>query len=305
MPTTRRHRKASGPTQVVLLATLSLLLLGGGGPSDASGCDDGVQQADHVVACGETTLRGSSTAMVRVSLPEEARLHAEVSPTGGVRIDGQGRFVGVVLAVDAPNRNAELVLAGRTSVDYGSTVRTASFSIDQDQDGRWNLPAGDYLFYLLADGSPAEVTLIFEGLEGSTTILPQTPAPYDIREPAFKNYGAPLPTGYAAIDEHEVGTHALAGRFLRVVPDTHAAGLSGLCFWEGAPPEDADSQPLCPGATLENRATPGPLESGYVLTGVTRGLTTGTYAQGAYVQDVSLPSPSDMKLLTFWLELTG
>lgn len=135
----------------------------------------GARGADVRRLAGTTKIVGSSTALVRVVLPEAVTIAARPFDNPVVKVSTAGQLGGLVLKQDVPKGAAEVVALSIDPCDERPCdqdrlefVQTYPFG----DEGRLTLPAGRYLLYLVTDGARTEVELKLPGLAGTETLRP-------------------------------------------------------------------------------------------------------------------------------------
>lgn len=207
------------------------------------------------IIAGRTTASGSMTSVMRVDVPASATVTWLPSDNPDVIVEGEGRFVGVVLTSDAPTLDGPTLVAGRIPMDavcwpgrgcpVGPVVSVQARQMIDWNAGIIRVPAGRYLLYLIADGSPVSVTLQLRGLSGSIDLAPSDPAP--IRMVSWSPE-APITASQSVLwDEGEgfdLGADTRGIMFslywLRGPREVH--GLYGHCWHRGRSP---DPGPAC------------------------------------------------------------
>lgn len=175
-----------------------------------------------------TVITGDRTASIAVHLSHTARLDARDpttrvgGPNPGIRIDGPGRYAGIVLVRDDWNGGVHLtdfLLAGRWGLcdgagcDPGTHVVNDVRGLDRDDRGRAILSPGDYTLHLVADAAPVTVRLTLEGApEGKTILRPNGDAMVDFDAPSADatdvNVGTNVRSAGASFDTGRVGFSA-------------------------------------------------------------------------------------------------
>lgn len=185
---------------------------------------------EPVEICGTTVLEGSEPSVVSIEVLTTITISESFGPGQPIEIDGDGEFVGFALVEDAPRFNGFRLIAGRLP-DGGGSVFLGSGVCSP-----CTITPGRYLLYLLADGSPATVTLRIPELTGNVTLRPRTAITYD----------AGLLTPRVASDDvmqvrtwGDTANLASEGLLFVAVWSTtsslHAVGHQRICASEGEP----------------------------------------------------------------------
>ena len=138
----------------------------------------------------------TDSGMVRVHVPRTARWDATSlnQPGGDIRIEGRGRYVGLIITEDSNKRWPELV--GSASHYGGCRSRGCAPTDDalDDTDGGGMLSPGKYRFYVVADGAPVKIVLKLDGLSGRTALR--------LNEPIEANIFSPKPVFHDNINTY-------------------------------------------------------------------------------------------------------
>lgn len=283
-----------------LVAVMLAALPSAAGTAHAAGCTPGTEPFP---LCGTTTISGSASGSMRVTLASPATLWANDGPGGGVQFAGGGRLVALVLQSAADT--SKLLYFSRTSSVFGSIRFDTSRGYSQDAGGYYHLAAGNYVMYLITDSVSATVTLTLGGVSGSNSLTPQRALPHTI-DPVVDHAplgGSTLSAQGAAA--HSVGaSNSFLARYLNVDQPSQVASMAAACVWDGTPPAEASTKPLCPGAS-EKTQTPPTFASqpAYHVALLTGPVPAGTYGQGGYATSAS--SGGTLSVLGLWLTLTG
>jgi len=123
---------------------------------------------------GTTVLRAETSAMARVTIPQDARLRIAQGDNPDLEITGGQRFGGVYLRrLSAPLNDPQLFVAWQDEPCTLSLCdeRLLDIGLPTTPDsGSLVLPAGDYELALILDRGPLRASLRFAGLDGSATI---------------------------------------------------------------------------------------------------------------------------------------
>lgn len=157
------------------------------------------QPGRRVALARVTTVVGDRPTSVRVTVPADTtldlkarlgqkRLRDPKGPNNDIQLEGDGRFVDVVLAADPhqPGSSPQWpIVAGRFSeCDEAGCRSKRVINYTGSLSGN-EVPAGNYRLYLIADRSPARVTLRFGSeLSGHQTLHPDEPASVDLQTPS-------------------------------------------------------------------------------------------------------------------------
>jgi hypothetical protein len=216
---------------------------------------------------GATTITGSASGKVPVRLEQPATFTV---PRGGqpgsVQVTGEGRFTGFALVADGTDPNRVMISGGRVSNglpadhslgDSSMLALTHTDALDLATSS-WELPAGDYHLYLIADGSPVTVTLSLAGLSGSTQLSPTVPVAADVARPEARY----LPQGVQTAGAP--GQLRGSGLLLQLAATLHEPTIQQdftNCFYRG---EQATARatyaPGCPEATITTSSVVGNLD---------------------------------------------
>jgi hypothetical protein len=198
-------------------------------------------------------------------------------PNAGIRIEGAGRYAGVVLVRDDWEGGlllSDFLLAGRWGLcddagcDPGERVVNDVRGLARDDRGRAIIPPGDYTLHLVADSAPVKVTLNLQGApRGRTTLLPSGDPLVDFdapsTDPTDVNAGSNLRSAGASFDSGRIGFSA---SLLYAAADQELDPFNGgICQINSpaAPPTEAGYGPHCfaltraglgPGFYLLNRS---------------------------------------------------
>lgn len=209
----RRSRAKRGVRGAALLVLFSFALMealasSGGARVDPSHCDLPPDEqppipTEPVDVCGTTILRGSEAGFVRIRLAEQVSFTTDNQgePDADVQMEGVGPFIGFAILSDleGPDLDGPGVVLGRYPLEAYPHRFVGTVLGGLANCRPCELPAGDYLLYLLADQTETTITLRFESLPGRIELTPQTPVPFRAR------YQVPQ------FPEDESKTHYLAG----------------------------------------------------------------------------------------------
>lgn len=189
------------------------------------------------------TFSGDTSASMLVRLPADVPITNERDLRG--RFEGGGRIIAYVLVKegwDGPSRRRPMIVGQR--VGQCAEVGCASQSLvgggvtawGVKRDGAWEMPAGVYRLYLVADGAPVEMKLTIASLEGETTLTPKGPARAEIV--------SLTPGVHEMVDlnDYSAGTTApFRGEGYSSIAtwrkgEVKVAGAYGICAYEDEPP---------------------------------------------------------------------
>lgn len=266
----------------------------------AAGCTPG---AEPFPLCGTTTITGSSSGSMRVQLADPALLWAYDGPGGGVQFSGGGRLVALV--IESAADTSKVLFFSRTNAAFGAVRFDTARGYSQDANGYYHLAAGNYILYAITDGTSATITLTLGGVTGSNSLSPQRAVPHVI-DPVVDHAAL----GGNTLSAQGANAHAVAAsnsflaRYLHVDQPSQLASTAAVCLWDGTPPPEASTQPLCPGAS-ERTQTPPTFTSqpSYHVELLTGPVPAGVYGQGGYATSAS--SGGTLSVLGLWLTLTG
>lgn len=247
-----------------LLAVVLIIVadLGTGVPAHGVGSCN-LSETESVQAlpslCAVTTVRGSVATRMNVNLSEEVTLEPSFTgPGSDITIEGKGAFIGFALRKHSPAREMPIgVVAGRFPKQSTANPPDVSspfllFDLAGTRDNEpVTLPSGTYTLYLLATGSPVEITIRFGNLEGESQLAPTDPVEFDARR-----IWPQVALGDTVFVGAETGELASSGLLIGVL---WSIGLmvenpSQLCMYEGEPRE--------PEVTGEGCTTSGNLPGG-------------------------------------------
>lgn len=241
-----------------LVAVFLCIVAGVAGPG-AIGEGGAVAEARRNVAvevAGTTHVVGSRSAAMTVTLPEPAEFDPKTGPNPAFTISGKGRFIGVLLVqrqggLDHENGTSLFVgqygFCDRPGCDPGEDAQ--QFLISRgDRPGV--LPAGEYALFFFADGARSRVSMRFESLSGTATLVPKAATETSIFLPETQ-FDAPGNVAYATAHRQDFnGIRGVTFEVMRLSGDLYAGGRYGSCLYRGEPllPEPlAYITPECPG----------------------------------------------------------
>lgn len=266
--------------------------------------------AARAVLAGQTVIRGSSTGKVPVRLSEPVTLpNVPQGQPGGVTVTGEGRYVGWALVADGGDPARIIITGGRvgTGLPADGTGRDSAVlnlsmtpALDPVAEA-WELPAGDYHLYLIADGKPAEVTLPLKGLSGTVALTPAVPVSHRIDRPEPR-YGAVGNEGAGS-----TGTLEGPGLLMQLASTLSTPSVGQVftnCYYVG---ENASAEatyaPGCPEADVGLQSVftnPNIGESsGYLIIAGSLSRFADTFGQGYAMQNVGLTD--NVEFSSLWL----
>ena len=206
-------------------------------------------------ARGTMTFAASESRSVLIHVPRTAVIpdterHRRLQgPNRWVRIEGGGRFVGVVMVrephVPGARPQWPIVIGQFRECDrpgcYGRRVHNyLGPDFDNEEDGI-KIPTGDYRIHLVTDGDPARVTISFQGLDGEALITPRDSSPLDLKTPeqSLVGDGNHLWSAGASYQAGSVG-FSLSATWVKLGSTSQGFNM-GTCQiqWPTAPPEAA------------------------------------------------------------------
>ena len=209
---------------------------------------------------GQNVISGNRTKLMQVVLPADVDMPTRrLGRT--VDIAGAGRAAGFALIarrpVDGVRHLYSVVRAGFCGVEAcapGATERASFLFFDGDErtdDATIELPAGDYLLYVIADGAPVTVTLRLPGLTGQARMRPATVADFEVTEPTVSAHETHSSTVYSNGDSFDMsGPESFSFNALRIQAAAWGGGQIGHCIYdEDPPPAPAAFAPGCPAGT--------------------------------------------------------
>lgn len=272
----------------------------------------------EVVARSRTTISGVGGSTVRIQVPMDATLDLRSGGSGksfaGADLEGTGPGFGFVLSDNVPTVDGgKYVYGWQLSDDFGGVdrrIRAGKF--DEDENGRFLIPAGAYSLYLVSDGSPVTLTLDLDTVvdSGSTVVTPTRTVPLTFRQ--LTNLA---PGGDAQHNLYSVGQkasfldgpgfHAIA--VATKIPGGTSAGVSGFCYYVGSISNEGTAYlPGCPnehtdGADAKESPISNPVAGGILIQDFrASSVRSGMYAMG-YWRQSSLPL-EQMSALGFTLQ---
>ena len=201
---------------------------------------------DRVTLGGVNVISGDSITGMSVRIPEPVTVEGDPFSNDDVSYSGPGRVVGLALVEQGvPLRRAFELVSVRWSYcgEPGCPPDpddVAEITTSSDFRGkRWEIPAGDYRLYLIADGKPVEVTLKLHGLDGSTDLHPGDLVGGRIAAP---DATVPEPTRHLFLGRANPVTMHMPGLLIDGNTSGYVTGPSanaqGSCFWRGRGEED-------------------------------------------------------------------
>lgn len=271
-------------------------------PAVPAGAAEACGEGAVTEICGETILRGSTAGRQTVRLAQAA----SVSPSA-VEISGSGDYVGWairgiegsptegIFLVDGllPESHAAVADQRRQTFDWGTSACGDPCA----------LPAGWYTVALLADGSPVEVRLAFEGLSGTTTLSPAEPLDYRAKALDVAVNAGPGNMVQSAGEYHAPSGPGMAFVALTVRSEEWRVGAYGVCWVS-----DGDGGTMMPVAFLPgcpDRQFAGGQEGAYAFTAVTHSFSPHDPGPFAVRVVAATPTRSDHFGLGVWYAMAG
>ncbi len=241
------------------------------------------------LALGATNVFTARTlSAIDVHVPRPATIRAGVS-SPDIRIRGEGRMAGYVLVqrgVPFEDRISMMTTFSRFCGEPGCHSSEEPFFWHSGRnvpyDSRTKLrtfPPGDYTLYLIADETPVEVTLRFQGLSGRHSVNLTERADGTITLPNVRMSVEPGKSAYWFGEEVDLsGSGGVAITLMRFTGDNLVGSRREACFYSGDPPPDPVAYaPKCPAADLGIAVTEtNPTTGGYqVIDGYFSEVTPG------------------------------
>ncbi len=207
---------------------------------------------DRLPMCGTTVIIGDSSRVLRLSVPSTVVLPGDWAGDGKVaEIAGTGAFSGFVLVEDLPTGPGETVLMlGLLPPDAFPTHPEARYTTFPPPPDGYVIPQGNYLLYLVADGSPVRLTFRMPDFTGSATYHPTQAVETTIER--LSPYLSTGPTGiYSAGTTNTLRSEGMLFHAQWLTAQVHTETAFGSCVYEGPPPGgDEAFLPGCPGAAI-------------------------------------------------------
>lgn len=197
----------------------------------------------RVALGGVNFISADRSAQIQVRIRATTRVDFEFGRNRDLRVDGPGRFSGIVLT-RAPRVFQEETLVGgvfRRCSEPGCSGRATRLVLPMNMRGqKVELPAGDYVLYALADGGDVDVRLLLHGLEGTKRLHATTPA--DVSFSAL-----PVHAGGPAPSPHRISGATFDLSDAAMVVDAlwfegTPSGFTdiGTCLYKGRPPVEEE-----------------------------------------------------------------
>lgn len=299
--------------RILLFAAVAATFAASGAavPAAASGQAGARAVAGPVVLTGTTVLTGAASTVVPVRLtrPATFRQPQVDSNSTAVGVQGKGRFVGFALVQDGTDPDKTVIIAGRvpSRLRPGRTTELTSSALSSRHGGVapvWTLPKGDYRLYLIADGSPAKVTLRLGGLPGAArTVAPGVRAASTVQRPAERLLDQGLSSaGGNAVTRGATLTFGWLGN--RYQPGL-VEDAQHCRYYGAAPGQESTFRPGCLGAAESNAINVanidvGPL--GTVSTSFAHDRRGGDHGQGYTL--LTAGARQSLDYIAVWLDLT-
>jgi len=304
---TRRARRAAAAAVVIVLLAVPT-------SSAAPARSSGPASADRRVTLGHRNLiTGNRTRAMRVRLPRTASIATTDPEPEDLAVRGGGRFVGFALFGDGRGVRETGLFVGRPPMRTRIQPVVVGSGLESFK-GRYLLPAGDYVLYLLADGRDASVTVTLEGLSGARSLTPKEPVQYSVAIPAPDYDSSSAPGGlknlYSAGATRRIGEVAFVFDAMWERHDAHAVTEFISCRYDHRPQGPAPFAPGCPGAapggsrevTHSPRVTPDSSRNGALFyQGAVIDGHGGRFALGGSI--TSAASVTEIGFLGVWLTL--
>lgn len=213
-------------------------------------------------------LKGSHASVVEVHVPAPAVFSGKPDDFS---VEGAGRLPGFVLTTKPVSSVVDHPLLGPVETEPSQDVVVAASRLPDGgvfagPDGNRELilfptktviEPGDYLLYLVADGSPVTVTFELTGLLGTKTITPSERVPFASKVlPERMNAMTPAGGVYTAGDYAALRKPGVVFHALTVEVEDFTGAEFGHCVYRGKPPteeqvEEASYAPRCVAASGE------------------------------------------------------
>jgi hypothetical protein len=303
--TTRARRAAAVAALIVLLGVPTSL--GAPAPSLPASA------AGRITLGHRNVITGDRTRAVSVTLPRPASIAISDPAPQDLSIRGPGRFVGFALFEDDPGTPKKGIFVGRPATRTRIQPVVVASEL-QLSNGRYLLPAGDYVLYLLADGRDVSVTVTLEGLSGTRAVTPTDPVQYSVAMPAPDYDSSTAPGGfknlYSAGATRRIGEVAFIFDAMWERHDAHVVTEFMSCHYDHKPQGPAPFAPGCPGAAPGGsrdvadspRITPDAARNGALFyEGAVVAGGRGPFALGGSI--TSAASVTEVGFLGVWLTL--
>ncbi|HEX2295997.1 MAG TPA: hypothetical protein VHN37_11885 [Actinomycetota bacterium] len=277
---------------------------------------------------GTTSIKGSRTGALAVRLPRAASVQVrspggtpDGSPAPGIAIDGRGRLAGFYLtSPDVTDVRRPYLAAfqfrfcpegGCRPADRAyeyvySSAYDAATGGEHEHPGAVELPAGDYLLYLVSDGAPVDVRIRLKGLGGKTTLRPAASVTSGFSVPTEES-ATSIAGGKAFWYGHEASFSGQGGMYvgaMRLDVEDWSYLRVGLCISEGAaaPPQVRDA-PYCPvgQGAAEERTEVVPVDRAFVKPWIGFVGAPGDFAFGQHYTGVF--SEADVDSISFHVDV--
>lgn len=188
--------------------------------------------ASRIEVAGITRIAGHEPGYVSVHIPQTIRIRNPLFGGDDVQIQGRGEFVGFALVPQFSSDYAHALLGGRLPKSAGRRrflFNTSSFFADSESRTRLHVHKGDYRLYLLPGEGYAQITLRFDGLQGSLELHPQSQVQYEAHVPKPK-YATPGNNYYSAGHTASLGGRGLVFGTVWMNTALHGVTHADVCF---------------------------------------------------------------------------
>lgn len=188
-----------------------------------------------------TRLSGRGAGVVRVSIPERAKLLNPLVKPSRLQVAGRGQFTGFALIRAHPDDRGFGWVGGTLRVKGASVpfVVPAAFGLAETRTNTksYAVPPGDYLLYLLGEGR-SSVTIPFEGLDGQVSLSTSQPVDYEVRTPEVRLSVEGTYNFYTAGSTAELSSQGMLFGLLWYRTQAHLISRITHCFNDGDPPAE-------------------------------------------------------------------
>lgn len=223
----------------LLLAGLVLLAAAQALPA-AGAAADPPRTAPAGVLGAHTRITGSAPAMFRLRLANDATMAFPLGQRNpDLRVQGSGRFVGIVLVEENERFDGATLIAGavRSCEEEGCSGKPYFLTHPlRERHDRVHLPSGDYRLFFLPDGAPASIELRLHGVEAKTVLPPAEDVDRVLGKPQV--HASTGQDGFLLIagDTYQLQTPGLIFNSIWLQGSPSAASDLGTCRYRGEPP---------------------------------------------------------------------